>query len=36
VLAEAVYPKIRGQLVPADIFDETMRALAEYRTGQKK
>jgi TRAP-type transport system periplasmic protein len=35
-LAEAVYPKIRGELVPADIFDETMRALAEYRAAQKK
>ncbi len=30
-IAEAVYPKIRGKLVPADIFDETMRLLAEYR-----
>jgi TRAP-type C4-dicarboxylate transport system substrate-binding protein len=35
-LAEAVYPKIRGRMVPADIFDETMRALAEYRAEQKK
>ena len=30
-ICEAVYPKIRGKLVPADIFDETMRLLAEYR-----
>ena len=30
-ISEAVYPKIRGKLVPADIFDETMRLLAEYR-----
>jgi TRAP-type C4-dicarboxylate transport system substrate-binding protein len=34
-LAEGVYPKIRGPIVPADIFDETMRVLAEYRAGQK-
>ena len=30
-ICEAVYPKIRGKLVPADIFDETMRLLTEYR-----
>ena len=30
-ISEAVYPKIRGKLVPADIFDETMRLLAECR-----
>ncbi len=30
-VAEPVYPEIRGKLVPADIFDETMRLLAEYR-----
>lgn len=30
-ISEAVYPKIRGKLVPADIFDETMRLLGEYR-----
>jgi TRAP-type C4-dicarboxylate transport system substrate-binding protein len=35
-LAETVYPKIRGPIVPADIFDETMRTLAEYRAGQTK
>ena len=33
---EAAYPKIRGVVVPADIFDETMRALAAYRAAQKK
>jgi TRAP-type C4-dicarboxylate transport system substrate-binding protein len=35
-LAEAVYPRIRGPIVPAEIFDETLRILAEYRAGQKK
>lgn len=30
-VSEAVYPKIRGKLVPEDIFDETMRLLSEYR-----
>jgi hypothetical protein len=28
---EAVYPKVRGNLVPADIFDEVQHILAEYR-----
>ncbi len=31
---EAIYPKIRGQLVPAEIFDEVTRQLAAYRAGQ--
>jgi len=30
-----VYPQIRGKLVPADIFDETMRLLAECRAQGK-
>ena len=30
-ISEEVYPMIRGKLVPADIFDETMRLLVEYR-----
>lgn len=30
-LAREVYPKIRGNLVPADMFDEVQRLLAEYR-----
>jgi TRAP-type C4-dicarboxylate transport system substrate-binding protein len=30
---EKVYPKIRGRIVPADIFDEVMRLLKEYRSG---
>jgi len=30
-LAEGVYPKIRGGLVPADVFDEVERLVHEYR-----
>ncbi|HUK84218.1 MAG TPA: TRAP transporter substrate-binding protein DctP [Verrucomicrobiae bacterium] len=30
-VAEAAYPKIRGAIVPADMFDEVQRLLAEYR-----
>jgi TRAP-type C4-dicarboxylate transport system substrate-binding protein len=29
--AEAAYPTIRGKIVPADVFDEVRRLLAEYR-----
>ena len=29
--AESVYPKIRGMMVPAEIFDEVVRLLKEYR-----
>jgi TRAP-type C4-dicarboxylate transport system substrate-binding protein len=29
--AEEVYPKIRGTIVPADMFDEVVRLLQEYR-----
>ena len=30
-LTNSVYPKIRGRMVPADIFDEVQRLVAEYR-----
>lgn len=30
-LTDIVYPKIRGDVVPADIFDEVQRLVAEYR-----
>jgi TRAP-type C4-dicarboxylate transport system substrate-binding protein len=30
-LAEQVYPKIRGAMVPADLFDEVQRLVKEYR-----
>ena len=29
--AERIYPKIRGAMVPADLFDEVQRLLKEYR-----
>jgi TRAP-type C4-dicarboxylate transport system substrate-binding protein len=29
--AEAAYPQIRGRIMPADLFDEVRRLLAEYR-----
>ena len=35
-LAESVYPKIRGNMVPADMFDKVQRLLAEYRAGKGK
>jgi TRAP-type C4-dicarboxylate transport system substrate-binding protein len=34
--AEAVYPQVRGKLVPEDIFDEALKFIAEYRASQKK
>jgi len=30
-LFESVYPKLRGGLVPADMFDEVRRLLRDYR-----
>ncbi len=33
-LAESTYPKIRGGLVPVEMFDEVMRLLAEYRAAK--
>jgi len=35
-IAEAVYPKIRGNMVPADMFDKVQRLLADYRAGKGK
>jgi TRAP-type C4-dicarboxylate transport system substrate-binding protein len=32
---EAVYPKMRDTMVPADVFDEVQRLLKEYRAGQQ-
>ncbi len=29
--AETVYPKIRGSMVPADVFDRALQLIAEYR-----
>jgi TRAP-type C4-dicarboxylate transport system substrate-binding protein len=31
---EEVYPKLRGRIVPADMFDEVQRLLKEYRAGK--
>jgi len=31
VSMEKIYPEIRGTIVPADIFDEVVRLLKEYR-----
>jgi TRAP-type C4-dicarboxylate transport system substrate-binding protein len=33
--AESVYPRIRGALVPVDVFDEARRLVAEYGAGRK-
>jgi len=32
--AEGFYPQIRGKVVPADLFDEVVRLLQEYRKGK--
>jgi len=34
-VAEQAYPMIRGNMVPAELFDEVQRLLAEYRAGQR-
>ncbi len=34
-LAESVYPRIRGRMVPADMFDEVQRLLSERRAASK-
>lgn len=35
-LAEAVYPRIRGTMVPADTFDEVLALLKAYRAGKAR
>jgi TRAP-type C4-dicarboxylate transport system substrate-binding protein len=35
LLAEKLYPRIRGTLVPAETFDEVLRHLKEYRAAKK-
>ena len=35
MFAEAVYPKIRGSMVPPEVFDEARRLVAEYRASHK-
>ena len=34
-VAENAYPRIRGTLVPAELFDEVQKLLADYRAGKK-
>ncbi len=34
--AEEVYPRMRGAIVPADMWDEIRKVLDEYRLGKKK
>lgn len=36
LLAEDLYPRIRGNTVPADTFDEVFKHLSAYRASQKK
>lgn len=33
--SEALYPKIRGDIVPADMFDEVVDVLRDYRAAQR-
>jgi hypothetical protein len=35
-LAEKLYPRIRGTMVPAETFDEVMGHLKTFRAGQAK
>ncbi len=32
--AEAIYPKLRGSMVPADVFDRALQLVAEYRASR--
>ena len=34
-MAEHVYPLIRGQMVPAELFDEVQQLLREYRAAPR-
>jgi TRAP-type C4-dicarboxylate transport system substrate-binding protein len=35
-LSESFYPRIRGRMVPADMFDEVVRVLAEHRASRPR
>ena len=35
-LTKILYPRIRGKMVPADIFDEVQRLAGEYQANQKE
>jgi hypothetical protein len=34
-LADKLYPRIRGNLVPAETFDEVLQHVKAYRAGRK-
>lgn len=34
-LADGLYPRIRGKLVPAEQFDEVVRHLKDFRAGKR-
>jgi hypothetical protein len=34
--AESVYPRMRGTMIPAEIFDKALSLVAEYRAQQTK
>jgi TRAP-type C4-dicarboxylate transport system substrate-binding protein len=34
--AESIYPKMRGTMIPADVFDKALNLVAEYRAQQGK
>jgi hypothetical protein len=34
--SEQMYPKIRGSMVPPDMFDEAVRLVTEYRSRPKR
>jgi TRAP-type C4-dicarboxylate transport system substrate-binding protein len=34
--AETVYPRMRGTMIPADVFDRALSLVAEYRAQQAK
>jgi TRAP-type C4-dicarboxylate transport system substrate-binding protein len=36
VLSESFYPRIRGRMVPADMFDEVVRLVTEYRAARAR
>jgi hypothetical protein len=35
-LSESFWPRIRGRMVPADMFDEVQRVVAEYRASHPR
>ena len=33
--AESIYPRVRGTMVPEDMFDQARQRVAEYRAGSR-